>query len=254
MKPIQTGLIYAIVPARSGSQEVKNKNIQTLADHPLMAYSIAAGKLCPDIARVIVSTDSEQYAQIARHYGAEVPFLRPAEISGSNATDLEFMLHAIHWFDEHEDILPEYWVHLRPTSPLRDVKIIEDAIERMRADPTADSLRSAHQTPLCPFKWFWRDEDGYFHALNGITLDQANGPRQAFPAMFIADGYVDVLKTRYIAEHKLLHGQRMIAFEVPDSVDIDTAAELKEAQEQIKTFNAPIMAYLDRFESMGGVK
>lgn len=254
MKPIQKDLVYAIVPARSGSQGVKNKNIRTLANHPLMAYSIAAAKLCPDIARVIVSTDSEQYAQTARYYGAETPFLRPAEISGSNATDLEFMLHAIQWFDEHEEVLPEYWVHLRPTAPLRDIRLVEDAIARMRADPTADSLRSAHRTQLCPFKWFWRDEDGYFQAFNGITLDQANGPRQSFPAMFIPDGYVDVLKTQYIAEHRLLHGQRMIAFEVPDSVDVDTAAELEEVREQIKTFNAPIIAYLDRFESRGEVK
>ena len=249
MKPIQKGLIYAIVPARSGSTGVKNKNIKPLAGHPLMAYSIAAGKLTPEVRRVIVSTDSEQYAQIARAYGADVPFLRPAEIAGNMATDLEFMLHAIHWLDEHEDVLPEYWVHLRPTTPLREISVIRSAIGQMTADSTADSLRSAHRTDLCPFKWFWRSEDGYYQAFNGITLDRANGPRQGFPAMYIPDGYVDVLRTEYIVEHHLLHGERMIGFEVPEAVDIDSIREFEETTEAVSLFDNEIMAYLRRCEA-----
>ncbi len=252
MKPIQKGLVYAIVPARSGSTGVKNKNIKPLAGHPLMAYSIAAGKLTPGIQRVILSTDSEQYAQIARRYGADVPFLRPAELSGNMATDLEFMLHAISWLDEHEDKLPEFWVHLRPTAPLRDIKVIQNAIEQMTADPTADSLRSAHKTDVCPFKWFWRSEDGYYQTFNGITLDEANGPRQGFPAMYIPDGYVDVLKTKYIVEHQLLHGERMIGFEVPDTVDIDTQREFEEAAGVIGGSDNRIMRYLEQCENTGG--
>lgn len=250
MKPIQKGLIYAIVPARSGSQGVKNKNIRLLGGHPLMAYSIAAGKLTPGISRVIVSTDSEEYAQIARSYGAEVPFLRPAEISGEKATDFTFMDHVIRWLDGHEDVLPEFWVHLRPTSPLRDIEIVKDAIGRMQADPTADSLRSAHRTDLCPFKWFW-EKDGYFQTFNGITLDEANGPRQKFPAMFVPDGYVDVLKTEYIMTHGLLHGSRMIAFEVPPSTDVDSMAELEKLKQEISDYTSEISVYLDQRKKEG---
>lgn len=243
MKPIQEGLIYAIVPARSGSQGVRNKNIRLLGGHPLMAYSIAAGKLTPGISRVIVSTDSREYAEIARSYGAEVPFLRPAEISGGEATDFTFMDHAIRWLDRHENVLPEFWVHLRPTSPLRDIEIVKNAIERMQTDPTADSLRSAHRTDLCPFKWFW-ERDGYYQTFNGITLDEANGPRQKFPTMFIPDGYVDVLKTKYIVEHGQIHGTRMIAFEVPPTTDIDSLDELEKLQQEITDFHSEIPAYL----------
>lgn len=254
MKPIKKGLVYAIVPARSGSTGIKNKNVQTLAGYPLIAYSIAAGKLTPSVSRVIVTTDSAEYARIAQYYGGETPFLRPAEISGNTATDLEFMLHVIHWLDEHEDILPEYWVHLRPTMPLRDINVVQDAVTRMLNDPTADSLRSAHRTELCPFKWFWKSEDGYYQAFNGISLDQANGPRQSFPEMYIPDGYVDVLKTQFIVKNHLLHGKKMIAFESPeDTVDIDLAEDLETLRRVVSNYAGDIVEYLSQYERMTGI-
>lgn len=245
MDSIHKGLVYAIIPARSGSKGVKNKNIRTLAGHPLIAYSIAAAKLTPGIRRVIVSTDSEEYAQIARDYGADVPFLRPKEISGSSATDLEFMLHAISWLDEHEGILPEFWVHLRPTTPLREIAVIQDAIDRMMADDTADSLRSAHQGDLCPFKWFWRSEDGYYQTFNGITLDEANGPRQHFPQVFIPNGYVDILRTSYIVKYRLVHGRKMIAFETCKIVDVDRAEDFEELEQTIPKYESDITRFLN---------
>ena len=244
---IQKGLTYAIIPARSGSVGVKNKNIRPLAGHPMLAYSIAAAKLTPGVSRVIVSTDSEQYGQIARKYGADVPFLRPAEISGSNATDLEFMNHAIQWLGEHEGILPEYWVHLRPTSPLREPDIIQSALELMQADDTADSLRSAHLAEQCPFKWFWRSEDGYYQTFNGITLDEANGPRQNFPAVYIPDGYVDILRTACIAEKHLIHGQKMIAFQSPETIDVDHLSDLERLEKIVPQINSGVTEFLKQF-------
>ena len=98
LEHIDIGKVFAIIPARSGSKGVKNKNIRPLNGYPMIAYTIAAAKLSKNIDRVIVSTDSEQYAEIARKYGAETPFLRPAEISGDRSTDIEFMRHAINWF------------------------------------------------------------------------------------------------------------------------------------------------------------
>ena len=107
--------VYAIIPARSGSKGVKDKNIRCLDGYPLLAFSIAAARKCPEVSRVIVSTDSEHYASIARYYGAEAPFLRPEAISGDKSTDIEFMEHAIGWLSENEGTLPEYFLHLRPT-------------------------------------------------------------------------------------------------------------------------------------------
>ena len=111
--------VIAIVPARSGSKGVKDKNLSSLGGYPLLAYSIVAAKLAKQINRVLISTDSEHYAETGRRYGAEAPFLRPAELSGDASTDRDFMLHAMQWMQKYEGQIPEYWVHLRPTTPMR---------------------------------------------------------------------------------------------------------------------------------------
>ena len=122
----------AIIPARLGSKSILDKNIKLLSGHPLMAYSIATAKLSKKIKRVIVSTNSKEYADIAKQYGAEVPFIRPDEYSTDSASDRDFLVHAMNWLDENEGSVPEYWVHLRPTTPLRrDVEVIDVAIDEI---------------------------------------------------------------------------------------------------------------------------
>lgn len=248
MGQVKKSLTYAIIPARSGSQTVKNKNIAMVHGFPMIAYSIAVAKVIPEISRVIVSTDSEEYAQIARKFGAEVPFIRPAEISGSNSTDIQFMKHAIQWFEENEGILPEFWVHLRPTAPLREPEKVKEAICKMQQDPSADSLRSGHKTTLCPFKWFWQSEDGYFQTINGITLDEANGPRQSFPQIYIPDGYVDVLRTQCIVEKNVMHGDKMIAYTSPETIDVDQVNDLEELRNNPMKLNDAVYQYLVKCE------
>lgn len=245
---IEKGLTYAIIPARSGSQSVKNKNIQELNGHPLLAYSIAVAKLVPEISRVIVTTDSVKYAEIAIRYGAEAPFLRPKEISGHPATDLQFMQHAIEWLIAHEKLTPEYWVHLRPTTPLRNPEAIQKALHQIKQDNTADSLRSAHPTEACPFKWFWIQDETYFTTFNHITLDQANYPRQSFPQAYIPDGYVDILKTECICRKGKIHGDKMLAYISPQVVDVDHIHDLEVLHQTVGAFNSPIIQYLKQFE------
>lgn len=244
---IKKSLTYAIIPARSGSKTVKNKNIAMLHGFPMMAYSIAVAKIIPEISRVIVSTDSEEYAKIARKFGAETPFIRPAEISGSKATDIQFMKHAIQWFDENERILPEFWVHLRPTTPLREPEKVKGAIYKIQKDPLADSLRSGHVTSLCPFKWFWKSKDDYFNTINGITLDEANGPRQAFPQIYIPNGYVDILRTTCIINKNCMHGDKMIAYTTPETIDVDQISDLETLRSSSLKLNDAIYQYLLKF-------
>lgn len=243
---IKKGLIYAIIPARSGSTSVVHKNVRMLAGHPLISYSIGIGKIVTKIDRVIVSTDSEEYAIIAKKYGAEVPFLRPAEISGKYSTDYEFMDHAIRWLEDNEGILPEYWVHLRPTAPLRDPFIVEKAIDLIIADDSATSLRSAHSTLFCPHKWFKKDSEGYFETYDGISLDYANSPRQSFPTTYIPNGYVDILKTDYIMKHKQIHGTKMIGYIVPETIDIDYEQDFCELQRNVSSFAGPLYQWLNQ--------
>ena len=122
--------IIAVIPARSGSKGVRDKNIKEILGRPLIAYSIKAALQSKLIDRVIVSTNSRMYADKAISFGAEAPFLRPEEISQDDSTDIEFFQHLISWMKENEEYIPDYFVHLRPATPLRDPKIIDDAISR----------------------------------------------------------------------------------------------------------------------------
>ena len=111
--------ILAIIPARGGSKGIPRKNIRDFAGYPLIAWSIAAAKQSELVTRVIVSTDDEEIASVARECGAETPFLRPPEFAQDNTTDLPVFEHALQWLEEHENYQPEIVIQLRPTSPVR---------------------------------------------------------------------------------------------------------------------------------------
>lgn len=132
--------VYALIPARSGSKGLPDKNILPIDGHPLIAYSIAFG-LKLGIDRVLVSTDSERYAEIARGYGAECPFLRDAGASGDRAREEDILADLAQRLPVHGMPLPDVWVWLKPTNPFRRVEAVKQAIEILRARPEADSVR-----------------------------------------------------------------------------------------------------------------
>lgn len=245
LQTIQKGKVYAIIPARSGSKGVKNKNIHCLEGYPMMSYSIAAGLMSNDVDRVIVSTDSEDYAKIARYYGADVPFLRPKEFATDISTDIDFMKHVIQWLYDNEHSVPEFFVHLRPTYPLRKYEHIGNAIAEIKADVRADSLRSAHKAEVCPFKWFQLEDDRYFRPMyEQMSLDDANRPRQSFPSVFIPDGNVDVLKTENIVLRDNMYGNSMIGFITEEGIDVDTIREMNQVEKILVNIDSPILDYL----------
>ncbi len=245
LKDIRDDLVVAIIPARSGSKGVKNKNVRCLQGYPMISYSIVAARMSNSINRVIVSTDSERYGRIAQYYGAEVPFLRPAELALDMSSDIEFMEHAINWLYENEGFVPEYFVHLRPTYPLRNYQLINEAVNRMKSDLSATSLRSAHKAEVSPFKWFQKNIDGYFRPMyDNMTLDDANKPRQVFPDIFITDGYVDVLRVENIIKNDCIHGNRMIGFVVDDGIDVDTMKDMGQLERIFKDVDFPILSFL----------
>lgn len=238
--------VVAIIPARSGSKGIKNKNLADLGGYPLLAYSIIAAKLCRKIERILISTDSEQYAEIGRQFGAEVPFLRPVELSGDSATDRDFMVHSMEWMLEHEGHLPEYWVHLRPTTPLRNPTLLDDAIDVMIKNPQATSLRSAHASPESPFKWFRVNDEGYLTSLTSddTRLDKFNLPRQSYTQVFIPDGYVDIVKSSFIMNSGLFHGDKVVAYESPFCTEVDSPDELEQLNFQLGKHGSPLLDYL----------
>jgi len=236
----------AIIPARSGSKSIKDKNLSNLGGYPLLAYSIIAAKLAKGINRVLISTDSEHYAEIGRRYGAEVPFLRPTELSGDTSTDRDFMLHAMQWVQENEGQIPEYWVHLRPTTPLRDPAHMDSAIQMLINRPVATALRSAHVSPESPFKWFRRNEAGFFTALTSddTSLDKYNLPRQSYQQAYIPDGYVDIVKSTFVMSTGQFHGDKVLGYESPYCTEVDSRDELDMLDFQLRRYGSPLWDYL----------
>jgi CMP-N,N'-diacetyllegionaminic acid synthase len=237
--------LTAVIPARSGSKGVPGKNIKSLGGIPLFAYSILAAKMMPSVSRVIVSTDSNDYAEIAKIYGAEVPFLRPTDISGDKSTDYDLFLHALNWFKENENYIPEFLLHLRPTTPLRDPQIMEDAVKLFSENKdTATSLRSGHCAPESPYKWFLKDVNNYFKGLrDDLTPEMVNLPRQSFPSVYIPDGYIDLLKSSVILNSGTLHGDKMLVFESPFCVEVDTQHDFEYLEFQIEKEGSTILKF-----------
>lgn len=244
-KIVQNSCI-ALIPARGGSKGVPHKNIKLLKGFPLIAYSIVLAQLSQKIQRVIVSTDSEEIAEIAKKFGAEVPFMRPDSFSGDKSPDYEFVNHALEWLATHEGKVPEYIVHVRPTTPLRIPSVVDNAIEAFVKSKDATSLRSGHKASESPFKWFLKSEQGFFKSIaDGVSNEEANAGRQQFPNVYIPDGYVDVIKTSFVCENGILHGEKLMAFESPTCYEVDEEEDFMLLEYQIHKKGSIIYDYLE---------
>ena len=213
--------VWALIPARGGSKGIPRKNLLDICGRPLIAYSIDHAKACSEIERVIVSTDDEEIAEVARACGAEVPFLRPEEHATDTATDLQVFRHMLEWFREHESTLPELLVHLRPTGPVRDVRVISSAVRQMIDCPDADALRSVCEVLDTPYKMWTLSEGRLFPLLSLEGIAEAHSaPRQKLPPVYLQNGYVDVIRSRTILERDSMCGRNVLALvtegDIPD--------------------------------------
>lgn len=211
--------VLAIIPARGGSKGIPRKNLLPLAGKPLIAYSIEQALASRRITRTIVSTDDEEIAAVARAYGAEVPFMRPAELAQDLSPDLETFEHALRTLRDRDGYTCEYVVHLRPTGPVRRVARIDEAIEQLMQHPGADSLRSVTWPTQTPYK-MWRVNGGYLEpvaAAPGVTEPYCQ-PRQSLPEVFWQNGYVDVVRAHVILEQGLMCGRRILPFVMNEPV------------------------------------
>jgi len=239
--------VLALIPARGGSKGVPGKNIARLGGHPLIAYSIEAARQSKTVERIIVSTDSPEIAAVARAYGAETPFLRPAELAADASPDRDFLVHALDWLAANEGAEPELILHLRPTTPLRDPALIDAAIGALSARTQASSLRSAHPLSEPPQKMLGI-EDGFFTGLfpHETRPDYPNLPRQAFPQAYQPNGYADVLRTSQIRGHASIHGPRILGFVTPFAAEIDSPRDLEFLEFLIERKGHPLLDALDR--------
>ena len=218
----------SIIPARSGSRGIKNKNIQEIDKHPLFAYSIAASKLLG--IDPFFSTDSRSYADIALKYGAKVPFLRPKKISKNDSSDYEFISHFIDYLKLSKNNA-KYIIHLRPTTPFRNISVLKNAIKLFKLKNNCTSLRSAHLASESFEKWFFKDKYSFFKPVNKeLDAEKISLPRQNFKPVFIPNGYIDIVKVNYIIKNKIAYGKKMLVFETPQVIEVDTKYDLELAR------------------------
>jgi len=227
--------VLAIIPARGGSKSIPRKNIRHLAGHPLIAYSIAAGLASRTVTRLLVSTDDEEIAAVAKKYGAEVPFLRPPEHSQDNTPDLPVFQHALEWLLKNESYHPEILVQLRPTSPFRRVRHIDDSVRLLLEHPDADAARTVCIPFQNPFKMWRISPDGLLQPLGtelGIPYEPYNQPRQALPDVYWQTGYVDACRVDTILNKNSMTGQRIlpVVIDPAEWIDIDSPDDWQRAE------------------------
>lgn len=263
--------ILAVIPARSGSKSVKDKNIRLIDGKPMLAYSIEHAKASKYITRTIVSTDSEIYADIAREYGAEVPFMRPAEYATDAALDYDVFYHALTYLEQSEGYMPDLVVQLRPTYPTRKVEDIDRMIEQMLMDETIDSMRCIAPATEIAYK-MWNcvpiqaaaqpmgetasqtidDSRENVHNVHGTKLlpdcavitpiiqdipECYNMPRQQLPQVYYQNACIDIIRTNVITIQHSMSGKKIVGYQMKENFDIDTEEEFKRAEEYLKIKN-----------------
>jgi CMP-N,N'-diacetyllegionaminic acid synthase len=218
--------IVALIPARSGSKRVPDKNIRPLAGHPLMAYSIAAAVQSNIFKTVAVSTDSQVYADIAGHYGAEVPFLRPAKIAGDTSPDIEWVAYTLSRLrDNGQDY--EYFSILRPTSPFRLPDTIRRAWEQFLAQEGVDSLRAVEKCQQHPGKmWVVRGS----RMLPLLPMGPAEQPWHSsqypsLPEVYVQNASLEIARTRVIFKDRTIAGNVLMPFFTENYEGFDVNSE-----------------------------
>ncbi len=237
--------ILALIPARGGSKSIPRKNIKLLGGLPLLAYSIAAARQSTFVSRTIVSTDDDEIAHVARQYGAETPFLRPAELAQDHSLDIPVFTHALGWLTEHEGYQPDILVQLRPTSPLRPPGCVDQAIQVLLDHPDADSVRGVIPSGQNPYKMWRLTGEGRISPLLTVTglAEPFNAPRQALPQAYWQTGHIDAIRRSTIIGKGSLSGDVIYPLHIDPqyAVDIDTPRDWRRAEWLISQGDLPIV-------------
>jgi len=205
--------VVALIPARSGSKRVVGKNIRPLAGHPVIAYSIAAARASGVFDDVIVSTDSEEYAAIALHYGASVPFLRPAEFAGDLSPDIEWVEDTLSRLRDAGRMFDCFSI-LRPTSPFRLPETIQRAWMQFSEAEGVDSIRAVELCKQHPGKmWLLRGE----RMVPLLPLTPGEQPwhssqYQALPQVYVQNASLEIAHTRVVFEGRTIAGDVLMPF------------------------------------------
>ncbi len=237
MKISITNDTLTLIPARSGSKGIPGKNIKLLEGKPLIAWIISAVQEAGNAGRIVVTTDSEEIAMVAKEWGAEVPFMRPASISADLSTDLEFVLHALDFFEAEEKWSPKVVARFSPVTPLVPPSVIAETIDLLLSDPTTHSVRPISVLSHHPYK-SWRIEGEYIVPAFGPSVtgvsEPHNLPRQVLPEFYAHLGAAGVAWTETYSRLKSTSGDRVRyllmdavdAFDINHPLDFEIAANL----------------------------
>ncbi len=229
---LQMPEVLALIPARGGSKRIPRKNIHLLAGKPMIAYSIEQALRTPEITRVIVSTDDEEIAAVSREWGADVPFLRPAEFAQDLSSDFEVFNHALVWLAEHENYRPAICAHLRPTHPVRRIEDICGVIQTLRDNPQLHSVRSIALAPETPYKMWFRDDAGRLTPIITTNISEAHSmPRQMLPKVYLQNANIDAIRSEVIVDMHSMTGKNIFGYVMEDSFDIDDLEQLQRAEQ-----------------------
>jgi CMP-N-acetylneuraminic acid synthetase len=197
----------------------------------MLSYSIEHAKQSKYINRIILSTDSEEYAQIGKSYGAEVPFLRPEEYATDTALDIDVFYHCLQYLWNIEAYQADIVVQLRPTYPIRDITELDAMIEIMIKDSNCDSVRSIAPAKEIPYKMWHRNENGWITPLMTDIKECYNMPRQQLPKIYYQNACVDVVRGEVILNQRSMSGTKIYGFEMKHNFDIDTEEDFRLAEE-----------------------
>jgi len=221
--------VLAVIAARGGSKGLPQKNILPVVDKPLIAYSIEAALKSSLLDRTIVSTDDDEIAEVAKRFGAEIPFLRPSQLAEDDSLAQPVIAHAAQWLEEHEGYLPDYLMLLQPTSPLRTANDIDNAIT-IALENDADGVVGLCHTKHHPYWTKQVAEDGQIS--NFVPLDQAYDRRQTLPPAYAVNGAMYLVKRQVLLEQETFYTDKTYAYIMPveRSLDVDTTWDLHIAE------------------------
>ena len=230
--------VLGIIGARSGSKSLPHKNIKPLFGKPLFAWIAEAARKSKYVTRLIMSTDSAEYARIANEHDVETPFLRPAELSTDKVPDWDYLHHAATWLHENEDWKADIILRLPPTTPLCLPEHIDGCVELLLNDAEADSSRTVVTAGKHPYK-LWRSDGEYLQPFlseeyTGLK-DAHNLPRQSFPEAY---SHVDVIALRWktLVDDKAMAGEKIRFYPIKkeNSIDVDTETDFLLAELLLK--------------------
>lgn len=225
--------ILGLIPARGGSKGIPGKNIYPLAGKPLLAYTCEAACQSKQLGRVILSTDSQEIADVGAQYGAEVPFLRPEKYAQDNTPSIDVVLHTLEWLKKNENWTPEAVVLLQPTSPLRIAEHIDQALKLFH-EQESETVVSVVKVPhrFSPYT-IQKLHDGLLHDFweQDVSFDRYR--RQDIPELYARNGpAILITRTEVLQQSKSFYGNKVIPYIMEEkySIDIDDMSDLQLAE------------------------